>query len=271
MSVKALTWAFDADASLPSPAKFVLIAIADAASEEGVCFPSIRRICSKTNLQRSTVAKYIADLEERGFLVRVKRHREDGSYTSNEYHLPLKKVVRQTDGVVRETDYLVRDTDQGSPSDGRGVVRETDQGSPSDGHHEPSFNRKKEPKKKSAHDYSPEFEKAWKLYPRREGDNSKAAAWKAWKARVNEGASVADLIAGTERYARYIRAKGNEGTQFVKHGSTFFGPDNYWQESYEIKRPAAASFGDSPRPQPSDLDDWLKDPYAGTGYRGKVI
>ena len=268
MSVKALTWAFDVDGDLPSPAKFVLIAIADAASEEGVCFPSIRRICRKTNLQRSTVVKYIADLEDRGLLSRVKRHREDGSYTSNEYRLSMKKVVRETDGVVRETDHLVRETDQGGSPDGQGVVRETDGGSPRDGHHEPSFNRNKEHKKKSANDYSPEFEKAWSLYPKREGGNPKAPAWKAWKARVKEGASVADLIAGTERYARYIRAKGDEGSRFVKQASTFFGPDGYWRESYEVKRPSVAPSRES---SASDPNDWLTDPYAGTGFRGNVI
>ncbi|EFG5126468.1 helix-turn-helix domain-containing protein, partial [Escherichia coli] len=36
-------------------------------------------------------------------------------------------------------------------------------------------------------EYSPEFEQAWLVYPKRAGGNSKSAAFKAWKARLNEG------------------------------------------------------------------------------------
>lgn len=36
-------------------------------------------------------------------------------------------------------------------------------------------------------EYSPEFEQAWLAYPKRAGGNSKSAAFKAWKARLNEG------------------------------------------------------------------------------------
>lgn len=36
-------------------------------------------------------------------------------------------------------------------------------------------------------EYSPEFEQAWLAYPKRAGGNSKSAAFKARKARLNEG------------------------------------------------------------------------------------
>lgn len=78
--------------------------------------------------------------------------------------------------------------------------------------------------------YSAEFERFWKSYPKREGGNPKKTAWKAWKARIRAGVSADDLIAAASRYADQMRAKGSEGTNFVKQASTFLGPDEHWSE-----------------------------------------
>lgn len=82
------------------------------------------------------------------------------------------------------------------------------------------------------------FERAWRNYPKRAGGNSKKEALKAWTARVQSGVDPAELAAGVERYARYIRATGKEGTEYVKQASTFFGPNEHWKESWEIPAPS---------------------------------
>jgi phage replication O-like protein O len=82
----------------------------------------------------------------------------------------------------------------------------------------------------------PEFERAWNLYPRRAGDNPKERARAAWRARVREGMDPADMIAGLERYAAYVRAVGSEGTQYVKQAATFFGPDKHWRDDWALPR-----------------------------------
>ncbi len=65
-------------------------------------------------------------------------------------------------------------------------------------------------------EYSPEFEQAWLAYPKRAGGNSKSAAFKAWKARLNEGVKPETMLEGVKRYAGWVSAMGNSGTQFVK-------------------------------------------------------
>ncbi|MEH3296820.1 hypothetical protein POW16_27540 [Raoultella planticola] len=82
-------------------------------------------------------------------------------------------------------------------------------------------------------DYSPEFETAWDAYPKRAGGNSKAGAFKAWKARLKDGVKPDDMLAGVKRYAAYARATGSVGTQFVKQAATFFGPDRHFEESWQ--------------------------------------
>lgn len=74
-------------------------------------------------------------------------------------------------------------------------------------------------------DFPDDFEKAWKSYPRRLGDNPKRKALKAWSARLREGHSADELRAGVERYAEFCRTTGKLGTETVKHAATFFGPD----------------------------------------------
>lgn len=89
------------------------------------------------------------------------------------------------------------------------------------------------PARSAKEDYSPEFETAWQAYPKRAGGNSKAAAYKAWKARLKDGVKSEDMLAGVKRYAAYVKVTGNAGTQFVKQAATFFGPDRHFEEAWQ--------------------------------------
>jgi len=91
------------------------------------------------------------------------------------------------------------------------------------------------PRSSNSQDYTPEFEEAWQPYPKRSGNNSKIDAFRQWEARLNESKELTDeqglMISGVNRYAAYINAVGNEGTEFVMMGATFFGVNkNYMQE-----------------------------------------
>lgn len=90
-------------------------------------------------------------------------------------------------------------------------------------------------------DYPEAFEKCWSLYPKRQPENPKRLAFKAWRARVNEGVPIAVLEAATRGYATSIRARRIEGTERVMMAATFFGPN----ERFEAYLPASGS-----RPEP---------------------
>lgn len=81
-------------------------------------------------------------------------------------------------------------------------------------------------KEKAQSGYSPEFEQAFSIYPKRPGAN-KQSAFKAWKARINAGASPDELIDGVMRYAHYVEAAG-VNPQYIKQPATFFGPDEHY-------------------------------------------
>jgi hypothetical protein len=83
------------------------------------------------------------------------------------------------------------------------------------------------------------FGQVWAEYPRRAGGNSRAAAEKAYLARLKAGVAEADLVAGAMRYFAFVRATGAEGTPYVKQGSTFFGPNEHWKDEWAIPARAA--------------------------------
>ncbi len=87
--------------------------------------------------------------------------------------------------------------------------------------------------------YPESFEAAWKEYPRREPDNPKVMAYKAWLARVNEGIPIATLLAATKGYATSCGQRRIIGTDKVLMAATFYGPNERYT-AYIPKSPAIA-------------------------------
>lgn len=82
------------------------------------------------------------------------------------------------------------------------------------------------PKKAARNEYPADFEAVWEVYPERPGD-SKKAAHKAWAARLAAGATMAEMLAGAQAYAAYVKAMRTEPT-FIKQAATFFGPGEHF-------------------------------------------
>ena len=68
-------------------AKSVYMYLKDRADAEGRCWPAINTIAADLRLSRSTVKRALDDLCHAGLLVKDRRWRENGSYTSNLYTL----------------------------------------------------------------------------------------------------------------------------------------------------------------------------------------
>lgn len=86
MSNEAITWAFNQD-GLTMTEKFVLIALADYANEDHMCFPAHEKTAKRVAASKSTVQRAVKGLEDKGLLRVVSWHRPNGSTTSNRYQL----------------------------------------------------------------------------------------------------------------------------------------------------------------------------------------
>ena len=75
------------DNSLPIRAKTVYMYLRDRSDKARKCWPGINTIAAELNCSRSTVKRALDDLCRAGLLQKDPRWRENGSLTSNLYHV----------------------------------------------------------------------------------------------------------------------------------------------------------------------------------------
>lgn len=86
--------------TLPHADKLVLLALADNASDEGACFPSITTLSAKCGMDRSTILRAIARLENAGH---VSRRQRSGRSTIYSVH-PSHSATSRTAPLVAQRD-----------------------------------------------------------------------------------------------------------------------------------------------------------------------
>jgi len=84
-----------ADPDLPHRARTVYMYLRDRAGG-GSCWPGVKTIARDLHLSPRTVQRAMNDLERAGYIQRQRRHRENGSCTSNLYIINEVKCKRQT-------------------------------------------------------------------------------------------------------------------------------------------------------------------------------
>ncbi|MDU3899720.1 MAG: helix-turn-helix domain-containing protein, partial [Enterobacter sp.] len=198
--------------------KLVLLKLADNASDHGECWPSYQHIADQCEISKRSVMIHIDALCECGLVKKELRPGPKGN-SSNVYRLDFSSAGDSLGGSAGAAPRISHSFEPVNES----VIEPKYNGS-SDNHSE---------NRSSKENYSNEFEKAWQAYPKRAGGNSKAAAWKAWKARIKDGVNTEAMLAGVNRYAGYVRATGSAGTQYVKQAATFFGPDRHFEEPWQ--------------------------------------
>lgn len=85
-------------------------------------------------------------------------------------------------------------------------------------------------------EYTQEFEQLWQARPRREGQDNKRKAFKAYRARLREGHTHDEILAGVKAYKRHLEADGKAGTKFVQMTSTFLGPDKHFEDDWSAPK-----------------------------------
>jgi len=77
---------------IPSHLKFVLVALADFANEDGLCFPSYETIAKRCNINRRMAIYSVKSLVKLGLVKKCKRYLHDTNQTSNYYILTIVKT-----------------------------------------------------------------------------------------------------------------------------------------------------------------------------------
>jgi hypothetical protein len=248
MSWAATSWASKVKTGSPA-IKLVLLTLANFADDEGYCFPSQKTLAEITECGERSIRRYLDKLESMGIIRRVRRHREDGSRTSDGVYLCMGNLPAKL-----ATGQIGHRPNDAEPSGQALAAHESSDeypdsklihGTSGDGPSEleltpPSSSPAKN--KRKAIDYTQEFEEAWSAYPKREGSNNKRKAFSAWNARLREGVAPEEMLAGVKRYAAYCDAKDATGTQWVMQAQRFFGKDREFENDWSVaQQPSGAT------------------------------
>jgi hypothetical protein len=87
MSIRAMTWAWSI--TLAPASKLVLMALADIADDQGVCWPSHPTLAAKCCMTGRSVRRVLSLLQAQQFVFVERRYKTDGSQTSNRYRLAV--------------------------------------------------------------------------------------------------------------------------------------------------------------------------------------
>lgn len=184
-------------------------------------WPGATRLARDTGLHISTVRERLAELVEKGWLVKeVQGGHVDGRPVANTYSLSTPLA-------------------HGDPSPVATHRQERTDPSPTATHPlasgDPNQERTKKNKNSSStggltDSYEECFNRWWEDYPRKVG---RAKAFNAYKARRREGVSHDRLVTARDKYAL---SRLGEPDQFTMHGSTFLAKEGPWSE-WELEAP----------------------------------
>ena len=113
--------------------------------------------------------------------------------------------------------------------------------------------------------FSDEFEKLWKLYPRKAG---KKKALEAYKRSRKSGATFEQVQDGIQRYVESIEANGTP-KQFVLMGQTFFNQERWNDEfivedkprSNTVEPPKYKEFGPEQEKERTQMPDSIRNKF----------
>jgi hypothetical protein len=189
------------------------MALADFANDDGFCFPSQRTIAKKARTSEGYVRAVIKQMVKDGFLEIV----TEASGRGNTFEYRLAYGTPETVTGKRVTEKAVSTSPENRYSDDSTPINKN--------RHEPSL--------------SQEFDLFWKAYPKKV---ARATAMKAFAKAFarHDGLTVAELIAGAERYAKSIT-----DPKFIAYPATWLNGDR-WLDG-EVTQ--SAKIVESPRVQ----------------------
>ena len=90
-------------------------------------------------------------------------------------------------------------------------------------------------KENGRYDYPDDYEEIYAAYPANRG--TKKAGWRKWAARRRDGVPQEKLMKAAKNYNKKIEYEDTD-KKYVKHISTFYGPDDHWREflEYEVDK-----------------------------------
>lgn len=200
------------DTRLMPNAKLLYGEITALCNEKGYCWASNDYFADLYNVKKETISRWVSDLEKFGYIRRSIVFKEGTKQIINRY------IFLNQEGIDEKIN---------TPIDEKVKDNNT------------SINNTNNTNVHSVKKLRDDFEKLWKLYPRKKG---KEAAFKHYKKAIKSGSSNKEIQEGILEYQKEI--KFNQITEeYIKHGSTWFS-NRGWEDVYTYSNNNTKSISD---------------------------
>ena len=156
----------------------------------------------------------LKELEEYGYLKRVRTHKPNGDLSSLKWELHYEPVELQKQNSSEAV--LLQKRNEPLINNNNNKYQETI-----------NINNNKRNIKESQASLTDRFEKLWKQYPKKQG---KKVAFEAYKRAIKKGVQDKDIEQGIANYNEYIKITKKD-YQYIKQGSTWF-KQSCWDDEY---------------------------------------
>lgn len=211
------------DENLTSNEKLLYATITGLTKQKGYCYASNDYLAEKMNTSKRSISRWLNNLEKKGYINRNLTYKEDSKEVEERQIYTLLSGGVRNDMGSRQKSHEPHDRNGNTPHVTNGIENSEliNSQSNSEVDNKDHFSDK---------ELEERFEKIWKEYPRKKG---KAAALKHYKKHIKNGDFTDEVISQKiDEYKKEIEFK-KTGTDFIKHGSTFF--NNGWQDEFEYK------------------------------------
>ncbi|WP_128518923.1 helix-turn-helix domain-containing protein [Lacticaseibacillus paracasei] len=191
---------------LSDGAKLLYCEITALSNKNGYCWASNDYFSRLYSVSISTIKRRLQALEELGFIKRIVKYKEGTTEVEKRF--------------ISITPEVKNDPGWGQNCAGGGVKNEPENTT--------SINKNI----RASSTLESDFEKLWKLYPKKIGKKPALAAYKRAMSRKKNPATNRQIQDGIVAYRQLINSKGTE-KRFVKDGSTFFNQEA-WNDYLEV-------------------------------------
>ena len=248
MSTKYLFPALAIEDGITAHEKLVLIALADMADDDGICWPAMKKVAKKSLCSKRTAQRAIGRFEDMQILSKTERPKEQKRNDSNLYQLDFMALIHMTNSVLKGDTVSPTgrqgDTHRGdtvSPTGRQGDTQVGDTVTPETINKEPTNRTYQEPitgtgaASAAASETAGElFEQFRAAYPasRRKTEVKQAKA--QFTAALKKVDSPQVLIDAAAAYANYCQVQGTE-PRYIK-GMWRWLRDERWMDEYEANQ-----------------------------------
>ena len=194
--------------SIQQGAKLLYGEITALSNKTGCCWAGDQYFMGLYKVSQATIQRWLTSLEKNGYIDRTVKYKDGSKEIEKRYiRINAYPILKNENTYTQKCEYPILKNEQENNTSINKNIR-------------------------ASSTLESDFEKLWKLYPKKIGKKPALAAYKRAMSRKKNPATNRQIQDGIVAYRQLIKSKGTE-KRFVKDGSTFFNQEA-WNDYLEV-------------------------------------